>query len=135
MNSIIDYIKTISLLELGYLNIEDDTFSMANDLFFVKSFLFFPLSRAVFLSRLKKKSIPKYMKYALLCCCAKLIPRPKFFKGGMNLVGSRYADEAFKLLKSNLSDITIDKIFSSVILSVHYANFSKLNHSLYLIGK
>ncbi|OLY82405.1 hypothetical protein AYI68_g3477 [Smittium mucronatum] len=75
------------------------------------------------------------MKYALLSCCARLIRSPRFFKGGMNLVGSAYADKAFELLKSTPTEVTTDKIFTSIILSVQYASFSKLNHSLYLIGK
>ncbi|OMJ26371.1 hypothetical protein AYI69_g4005 [Smittium culicis] len=128
-------LSPISILELGFLEIQDDLLILSAEKFFSKSVFSFSLSKDLFMTRLKNKTIPDYMKYALLSYGVKLLDGHVFFKDDLYLLGSSYAQKSLNLINASLNDISVDKIFSIALISLHFIGLSKINLFEYLISK
>ncbi|OMJ17646.1 hypothetical protein AYI69_g3713 [Smittium culicis] len=123
-----------SALEFGYLDVEDDLILKVIEKISKESIISTILSKDYIISRLKDKSLPAYMKFSILAVGSKLFDTHTFFNDHLYMCGSNYAEKAFELLSTNLDQPNLDKIFTALVLAIHYDAISKFSRSYYLVG-
>ncbi|OMJ18855.1 hypothetical protein AYI69_g6855 [Smittium culicis] len=123
-----------SLLEYGYLDIEDDLLHSVFENFFTKSFFSFLLSKNHALYSKNDNSVPNYMKYAFLSFSVKLADQLHLFKDHLYMCGSVYAKKSLDYILSTIHEISIEKVISLLILSVHYTGIAKINTATFLLN-
>ncbi|OMJ19212.1 multidrug resistance regulator 2 [Smittium culicis] len=133
IDSEINLILSSSALEFGYLDIADKLFIQVVDKISKDSILSTLIGKDYILSRLKDKSLPLHMKYSILSVGSKLLESYTFFNNHIYMCGSNYAEKAFEIISNDLANPSVDKIFSALILVVHYNAVSNFNRSLFLV--
>ncbi|OMJ14419.1 hypothetical protein AYI70_g6210 [Smittium culicis] len=123
-----------SVLEYGYLDLEDDLLHSVFENFFTKSFFSFLLSKNHALYIKKDYSVPNYMKYAFLSFSVKLADQLHLFKDHLYMCGSVYAKKSLDHILSTIHEISIEKVISLLILSVHYTGIAKINTATFLLN-
>ncbi|OLY85507.1 hypothetical protein AYI68_g302 [Smittium mucronatum] len=107
-----------SVIEIGFLGINDELCLKVMERFFVKSIYSLTLSKGIFIERFKNGDIPNYMKYSLLSFGAKLLDEYTIFKGYLYMCGSSYADKAFEILTSQSQKVSLS-IRYCIFLGIH----------------
>ncbi|OMJ13356.1 Sterol uptake control protein 2 [Smittium culicis] len=132
---LLDSVFNSSSLELGSYDAKDEFPKDLIDIIFSKSTVSLVLSKSYFLWRLKNNMVQDFMKYTLMTFGVKLLRNLDYFKEHIYMAGSTYANKALELLNSKLHEITVDKIFCLMLLSIHFMDTSDNLKSVQLSGK
>ncbi|OMJ19266.1 Zinc finger transcription factor YRR1 [Smittium culicis] len=122
-----------SALEFGYLDIDDDFIIRIIEKIPMDSLISSILSKNYIIDRLKNNNLPDYMKFSILSVGSKIFEDHSFLNDHLYLCGSTYAEKAFEIISSNLDHPSVDKIFSALLLVIHYDDISNPSRTNFLI--
>ncbi|OMJ20091.1 hypothetical protein AYI70_g4334 [Smittium culicis] len=134
LSSGIESMVITSGLEIGSLDVEDELLIEIKKKISESSLIGNVLSRKYLLHRVKNKSVPEYMKYSILSFGVKLLDNHIVFKDHLYMCGSIYAKKALELILSENVKMSADKVFSLVILAIHFMGLGNIFLSTRLTG-